>query len=97
MSEISTRELDLIIKELERLNDCYTKLNDAVGSQVEQMREDNKKYDERLERARKDCEDRAATKVDKTTEKWKYMLIFGSYGFTMFLLGWFLKMHALNP
>jgi hypothetical protein len=68
MSQISTRELDLIIKELERLNDCYSKLSDRIDRKVD-------------------------TKVDKTTEKWKYLLIFGSYGFTMFVLGLLLKVH----
>lgn len=68
MSEISTRELDLIIKELERLNDCYTKLSERIDTRLDK-------------------------KADKSTEKWKYMLIFGSYGFTMFVLGLLLKVH----
>ena len=68
MSQISTRELDLIIKELERLADCYEKLSERVDRKVDQ-------------------------KVDKSTEKWKYLLIFGSYGFTLTVLGLLLKIH----
>jgi len=68
MSQISTRELDLIIKELERLADCYETLNDRMDRKSE-------------------------NKVDKSTEKWKYLLIFGSFGFTMFVLGLVLKIH----
>jgi hypothetical protein len=68
MPQISTRELDLIIKELERLGDCYEKLSGRLDMKVD-------------------------TKIDKSTEKWKYMLIFGSYGFSMFILGLILKVH----
>jgi hypothetical protein len=67
-SQISARELDLIIKELERLNGCYNKLSEKI--------------DRRLD-----------NKVDIRNEKWKYLLIFGCYGFTMFVLGLLLKVH----
>ena len=83
MSEISTRELDLIIKELERLNDCYVKLNESIHD----------KLDEKCQHMDKKVEN----KVDKSSEKWKYMLIFGAYGFTMFVLGFILKLHYPIP
>jgi hypothetical protein len=79
MSEISSRELDLIIKELERLNNCYVKLNDSINARLD-----------------KECgimDVKVDGKIDKSTEKWKYLLIFGSYGFTMFVLGLFLQLH----
>jgi hypothetical protein len=68
MSQISARELDLIIKELERLNDCYNKLSERIDTKLEK-------------------------KSNKIDEKWKFLLIFGSYGFTMFVLGLLLKIH----
>jgi hypothetical protein len=75
MSQISTRELDLIIKELERLADCYEKLNERVDTRVNHL-------DTKVEK-----------KVDKSTERWKYLMIFGAYGFTLFVLGLLLKVH----
>lgn len=79
MSQISTRELDLIIKELERLNDCYSKLSERIDKKVD-------KIDEKIDQ-------KTARKVDKSNEKWKFVLIFGSYAFTLFVLGLMLKMH----
>lgn len=32
-------------------------------------------------------------KVDKSTSKWQWLLIFGSFGFTLFVLGTILTVH----
>ena len=32
-------------------------------------------------------------KVDKSTSKWQWLLIFGSFGFTLFVLGTILTLH----
>lgn len=77
--QVSTRELDLIIKELERLNDCYVQLNDSIH--------------ERLDEKCQHMDTKVDKKVDKGSEKWKYLLIFGSYGFTLTVLGLMLKIH----
>lgn len=66
--QVTSRELDLIIKELERLAACYERLVENTDVKFSQ-------------------------KVDKSSEKWKYSMIFGSYGFTLFVLGLFLKVH----
>ena len=79
MSQISTRELDLIIKELERLNDCYVKLNDSIH--------------DRLDEKCQTMDVKVDNKVDKSSEKWKYLLIFGSYGFTFAVLMLLIKVH----
>ena len=67
-TQISARELDLIIKELERLNDCYLQLSTRLDTRI-----DNKQ--------------------DKAGMKWIYTLVFGSFAFTLFILGLILKLH----
>jgi len=74
-SPISTRELDLIIKELERLGKCYETLSDRVDRKLDKI---DRKTD---------------TKVDKSNERWKYLMIFGSFAFTLFVLGLVLKLN----
>lgn len=86
MQQVNYRELDLIIKELERLGNCYEHLNgkhdDSKERIEDKLDELNTKIEDKFNAVLEKIDRKLDTKADKSSAKFRTFLILGSYGFT---------------